>query len=359
MKLKMFSLMLMLLFVGISFAATSCEVDEDCEFWQTCVKGPLENECQLAEEFCGTHDDCEAGRYCTAEHVCAKECATDSDCKKWEVCTITKDYNECTLKEGSCYDSEDCGENEYCSLAHECTEYLPGTLGSNETAEPECTEDADCSSIEECIIHKCVLLTGHCYTNSDCETWQVCKEELDNTCASAEGKCVDEGECSAWETCTNHECVLKVGHCSTKADCAEDELCNELHECDKITASGAESIEETETKVESEVAGETTPEEPTSPTTPSTPAEPVIPTTPSAPSEPSVPATPATEPTVTYNPQEVVGISNDYVLFFTGVAALIIAGGILYSLTHKGDASSADEEQTPQKTKKKKHTKKK
>lgn len=109
-----------------------CETDQDCGPCEACV----ENECKgMGAIACETDDDCEAGEYCALGDLGACQ-------------------NECKVKpDEGCTSDEDCAEGEVC-------EQTPGGGGlgicaPDETPEPSCETDDDCTAPATCVDSKC------------------------------------------------------------------------------------------------------------------------------------------------------------------------------------------------------------
>jgi len=71
----------------------ACTEDYDCDDPLRCVKGELENVCQLDSEVsCERDKDCVGAEVCGVDFECRDPCAKSADCTKSEVCTPS---NQC------------------------------------------------------------------------------------------------------------------------------------------------------------------------------------------------------------------------------------------------------------------------
>ncbi len=201
--------------LSIATVASECTVDADC----LDITKPLceANVCVAAE--CSNEVPCGLGEVCVLGRCeTAPECTVDADCADGEIC----DMGNCVVSvpaEWTCSESwygdgdcdcgcgiidSDCadGNASSCDFSGACTsQNLTVNLTQNwlcDALPPECTDDADCTTVGEiCVDGECVL-PPECTVDTDCADGEIC----DMGQCVPDTTCVDDAIGNTKETAT-------------------------------------------------------------------------------------------------------------------------------------------------------------
>ncbi len=182
-----------------------CILESDCFDWQNCSNGF----CEADETHCDSHSDCTETQSCNpSTHTCISVC--NPKCEFWETCSD----GICDLNTFYCESDSNCSNGKKCdNITHQC----------KNICEPACELWETCNSSNQC-----VLKDGSCNTQSDCETDQVCTNNIClNNCTPA---------CHEWEECTEElECSIKLGRCENNTQCQSNNVSGQLLHCEQST----------------------------------------------------------------------------------------------------------------------------
>lgn len=173
--------------------------------------------------------------------ACPDACPDDAPCRQTaEVCSTQEVYDirEGRMRVAVTY-CQKCSRN--CISSADCeTGTVCGGFGICEISDGRCTADSDCYEDAlaagvggmKCRNNTCIELGTTCFTNSDCDSGEVCDG---GNCAA--GVCGDNDPCQAGKVCIDNQCVWACGSdpaaippiCKTTSDCPPGYSCG----CDK------------------------------------------------------------------------------------------------------------------------------
>lgn len=223
----------------VSGECVQCTSNFDCRSFgegSVCDGGECKTPCgegiSTGDCFNGLND----GDTCGA---CPGQCPDGAPCRKTqEVCGTQEVYD---IREGrtrvtitycqkcsrSCISSADCETGTVC-----------GAFGICESSDGRCTNDSDCyqdalaAGLDNmrCVNNTCIQPGETCFTNSDCETGEICDG---GECLK--GECGDNDPCQLGKVCVDNQCVWECGSgaqvitCRSPQDCPPGYSCG----CDK------------------------------------------------------------------------------------------------------------------------------
>ncbi|MBT7902993.1 hypothetical protein HN587_03945, partial [Candidatus Woesearchaeota archaeon] len=80
----------------------------------------------------------------------------------------------------------------------------------------------NCAADNECVDNQCTLKTGCDFSNPDCETYEVCNN---NVCELENNMCYADDNCAADNECVDNQCTLKTGCDFSNPGCDEGNQC--------------------------------------------------------------------------------------------------------------------------------------
>ncbi len=234
-----------------------CTDDSGCAEDEICISNSCETLSCSGCEVASNHV-CVAGCSSPTPHcdgTSCVQCLVDTDCTgAGEVCT----NGTCTTTPGYCTTDTDCNGNETCesnsctplsctgcqtASNHQCVNSCSvPTPYCNGSSCVECTSDTHCDTAngEVCSNNSCVIGSGYCTTDTDCNGNETCES---NSCTPL--------SCTGCQTASNHQCVNSCGgstpycsgttcvECTNNANCDSDEVCSS-GSCQNLSCSGCQ-----------------------------------------------------------------------------------------------------------------------
>jgi len=108
------------------------------------------------------------------------------------------------------------------------------SCGSDGNSEPvDKCESVNCSEWQQCNSETgiCVTKSGRCEVKADCSTGFNC--DTNHNCIEETTDLCLNVTCDEWRECNSQsgECILKSGRCETNANCSNNLVCDQTHNC--------------------------------------------------------------------------------------------------------------------------------